>query len=473
MIPFLEQVAAHYYPGPDIAQTCFLFPNRRSLVFFKKYLAALVKEKGGGVPLPVPPLYTVNDFFYRLNHVEVTDKLRLLLELYAVYKNLNPQAEPLDEFVFWGDVMLSDFDDIDKYLVNARALLQNVEDFKALQDGMEYLSENQRQAIEHFLSHFRDADMGRVKAQFVHIWNLLYPIYRDFNKTLKERNLAYEGMVYRPPSEAYSLIIQVTIGCSHNKCRFCSMYKDKQFHIRQLEDILADLRECRAYYSRVKRIFLADGDALCLSNAKLLAILEAIRELFPECERVGVYGRATDILRKSPEELAALREAGIGIVYVGAESGNPEVLARMCKRATREELIAGVRRAEDAGIAASVSFISGLGGRELWKEHAVDSATMISEMHPSYASWLTLMLDPSAPVTQDIAEGRFELLKPAEVLEEMDVMLSHIDMPEGSTCVFRLSLKGDLPKDKERMLAVVRQAKENRDMLRPEFWRAL
>ena len=197
MIPFLEQVAAHYYPGPDIAQTCFLFPNRRSLVFFKKYLAALVKEKGGGVPLPVPPLYTVNDFFYRLNHVEVTDKLRLLLELYAVYKNLNPQAEPLDEFVFWGDVMLSDFDDIDKYLVNARSLLQNVEDFKALQDGMEYLSENQRQAIEHFLSHFRDADMGRVKAQFVHIWNLLYPIYRDFNKTLKERNLAYEGMVYR------------------------------------------------------------------------------------------------------------------------------------------------------------------------------------------------------------------------------------------------------------------------------------
>ena len=292
--------------------------------------------------------------------------------------------------------------------------------------------------------------------------------------------MEYEGMVYRPPSEAYSLIIQVTIGCSHNKCRFCSMYKDKQFHIRQLEDILADLRECRAYYRRVKRIFLADGDALCLSNAKLLAILEAIRQLYPECERVGIYGRATDILRKSPEELRALKEAGIGIVYVGAESGNPQVLACMCKRATREELIEGVRRAEDAGIAASVTFISGLGGRALWKEHAVDSATMISEMHPSYASWLTLMLDPAAPVTQDIAEGRFELLKPAEVLEEMDVMLSHIEMPAGTTCVFRsnhasnyLSLKGDLPQDRDKMLAVVRQAKENSDMLRPEFWRAL
>ena len=292
--------------------------------------------------------------------------------------------------------------------------------------------------------------------------------------------MQYEGMVYRPPSEAYSLILQVTIGCSHNKCRFCSMYKDKKFHIRQLEDILADLRECRAYYSRVRRIFLADGDALCLSNAKLLAILNAIRDLFPECERVGIYGRATDILRKTPEELKVLKEAGIGIVYVGAESGDPEVLARMCKNATREQLIEGVRRAEDAGIAASVTFISGLGGRERWKEHAVASATMISEMRPSYASWLTLMLDPSAPVTKDIAEGKFELLKPLEVLDEMEVMLEHVELPEGVTCVFRsnhasnyLSLKGDLPADRDNMLAVVRQAKENSDMLRPEYWRAL
>ena len=292
--------------------------------------------------------------------------------------------------------------------------------------------------------------------------------------------MQYEGMVYRPPSEAYSLILQVTIGCSHNKCRFCSMYKDKRFHIRQLEDILADLQECRAYYSRVRRIFLADGDALCLSNAKLLAILNAIRDLFPECERVGIYGRATDILRKTPEELKALKEAGIGIVYVGAESGDPEVLARMCKNATREQLIEGVRRAEDAGIAASVTFISGLGGRERWKEHAVASATMISEMRPSYASWLTLMLDPAAPVTKDIAEGKFELLKPLEVLDEMEVMLEHVELPEGVTCVFRsnhasnyLSLKGDLPADRDKMLAVVRQAKENSDMLRPEYWRAL
>ena len=198
MISFLQQVAAHYFQGGDIEQTCFLFPNRRSLVFFKKYLADLVR--GGNRPLMVPPLYTVNDFFYRLNHVDVTDKLRLLLELYDVYKKLNPTAEPLDEFIFWGDVMLADFDDIDKYLVNAEALLQNVKEFKALQDGMEYLSENQRQAIDHFLSHFRDVkDVNKdaIKLKFLKLWNLLFPVYRDFNKALKAKGLAYEGMVYR------------------------------------------------------------------------------------------------------------------------------------------------------------------------------------------------------------------------------------------------------------------------------------
>ena len=205
MEPFLKQVAAHYYPGGDIQDTCFLFPNRRSLVFFKKYLGDLVRESGAGVPLMMPPLYTINDFFYRLNHVEVTEPLRLLLELYGVYRQLNPQAEPLDEFVFWGDVLLADFDDIDKYLVDARVLLQNVQEIKDLQDGMEYLSENQRRAIDHFLSHFRDGkgaltvsekDSG-VKSKFLKLWNLLYPLYRDFNAVLAQKNLAYEGRVYR------------------------------------------------------------------------------------------------------------------------------------------------------------------------------------------------------------------------------------------------------------------------------------
>ena len=197
MEPFLQQVAAHYFQGGDISRTCFLFPNRRSLVFFKKYLATLVQRSGTGVPLMVPPLYTINDFFYRLSHAEVTDKLTLLLELYGVYKKLNPQAEPLDEFGFWGDVMLSDFDDIDKYLVNAQGLLQNVQEIKALQDNLDYLTENQQLAIDHFLSHFRDGKVSAVKSKFLKIWNLLYPIYRDFNEVLSQKHMAYEGKVYR------------------------------------------------------------------------------------------------------------------------------------------------------------------------------------------------------------------------------------------------------------------------------------
>ena len=290
--------------------------------------------------------------------------------------------------------------------------------------------------------------------------------------------MEYEGMIYRPPSEACSLIIQVTVGCSHNKCTFCSMYKDKQFHIRQVEDVIADLEEMRRYYRRIDRIFLADGDALCLANSKLLQILEAIRRLFPECRRVSAYASAKDILRKSPAELAELRDAGIGMVYVGAESGSPEVLRRIRKSGSREEIIGGVRAAEDAGIQASVTFISGMGGQELWEEHAVMSASMLSEMNPSFASLLTLMIEPIAPLYQELKTGTFKLLTPPQVLDETELFLSGLDL-EGP-CVFRsnhasnyLSLRGDLPKDKERLLAEVRYARQNLQVLKPEFFRAL
>lgn len=195
MDPFLRQVARHYYEGHQIEQHCFVFPNRRSLVFFRKYLGGLVRER----PLLAPRMYTINDFFYRVYNVHATDRLHLLLELYDCYKALNPEAEPLDEFVFWGDVILSDFDDIDKYLVDARGLFRNVSDFKEIQDTYEYLTENQEEAIAHFLSHFRDSrhlDRG-VKGKFVKLWNILFPLYESFRKRLEEKGMAYEGMVYR------------------------------------------------------------------------------------------------------------------------------------------------------------------------------------------------------------------------------------------------------------------------------------
>lgn len=290
--------------------------------------------------------------------------------------------------------------------------------------------------------------------------------------------MIYEGMVYRPPSEAYSLIFQVTVGCSHNKCTFCTMFKDKSFHIRKPEAIRRDMLEMRQAYSRVGRIFLADGDALCLANSKLLEILGWIREIFPECERVGIYGSSGDILRKTPEELKELKEAGIGIVYIGAESGSAEVLRRVNKNGTRGEIIKAVRMVEEAGIWSSVTFISGLGGRELQREHALDTATMLNEMRPHYASFLTLIIEPPAPMWKDLQDGNFELLKPVEVLDEMELFLENVDLSE--TCIFRsnhasnyLALKGDLPQDRDRLLAQVREARRRPEMLRGESWRGI
>ncbi len=288
----------------------------------------------------------------------------------------------------------------------------------------------------------------------------------------------YEGMVYRPPSEAYSFIVQVTIGCSHNQCTFCSMFKDKKFRVRKFEEIQADLKEARRLYARVDRIFLADGDALCLANSKLLMILHEIKALFPECERVGIYGSARDVLNKTPEELEQLKEAGLGIVYLGAESGSQKILDKIHKNATREELISAVRRVEDSGILSSVTFISGMGGKSMWREHALETASMINLMQPYYASVLTLMVDPAAPIYHDIQSGAFELLSPIEVMDEMELLMENINVEK--TCVFRsnhasnyLSLKGNLPEDKAAMLAQIRAAKKNSALLKEEYFRAL
>ena len=290
--------------------------------------------------------------------------------------------------------------------------------------------------------------------------------------------MRYEGNIFRPPSEAYSLLVQVTVGCAHNKCTFCSMYKDKKFHIRKLEEVLEDLEWARAYYPRIERIFLCDGDALCLANSKLLPILERIRQLFPECERVTVYGRATDALKKTDEELRELFEAGITMVYMGAESGSEKVLADINKGETRQQIIDGVKKVEASGMKASVTFISGLAGRAGWEEHAIETGKMLSEMSPSYAALLTLMVDPSVPIAEEIRSGRMELLTPEEVIAETLLMLKNTEVTK--TCIFRsnhasnyLSLKGNLPEDKEAMMALLREAMNNHDMLKDERFRAL
>ncbi len=207
MTPFLKQVADHYYNEGKIEEKCFVFPNRRSMVWFRKHLCSAVKD----VPLLAPQMLTINDFFSRVSGVPASDRVRLLLELYDSYKALNPKAESLDEFIFWGDVILADFNDVDKYLVDPKQLFANVADFKALQDTFEYLTDTQREAIKGFLSHFNDqsgkltVDLGTddpdVKGRFLLIWNILYPLYVSYNKSLADKGMAYEGMVYRSLAE--------------------------------------------------------------------------------------------------------------------------------------------------------------------------------------------------------------------------------------------------------------------------------
>lgn len=290
--------------------------------------------------------------------------------------------------------------------------------------------------------------------------------------------MRYEGDIYRPPSEAYSLLIQVTIGCSHNKCTFCSMFKDKMFRVREVSEVMEDLETVRKTYRKVERVFLCDGDALCLSTDKLLVILDRIRELFPECKRVSVYGSAKDVLRKTPQELATLREHGMGMIYLGAESGSQKVLDMICKGVSREEMIEAVRKIENAGIPTSVTFISGLAGKENWEEHAIETGKMITEMNASYVSLLTLMLDSRAPIVGQINRGELTLLSAEEVVAEAYLLLKHANPTK--PCVFRsnhasnyVSLRGNLPADKPRLMEQLERAMADTGLLKDERFRML
>lgn len=289
--------------------------------------------------------------------------------------------------------------------------------------------------------------------------------------------MRYEGMVYRPPSEARSLIIQVTIGCAHNTCTFCSMYKEKNFRVRSLEEIFQDLDDaCQVYGNQIRRIFLADGDALVLETEKLLQILAYIQKKFPYAERVTSYGTAQDILRKSVEELRQLREAGLEMIYMGAESGDEEILKAIRKDVSCAEMTEAAAKLKESGIALSVTFISGLGGRARRDEHARASARLVSAMNPEYVGFLTLMLEEPAPILQEIRSGKLELLRPEDVLEEMRIFLQHVDS-QGT--VFRsnhasnyIVLKGTLNEDIPEMLAYLDEV-ERRQNYRPESSRLL
>ena len=288
--------------------------------------------------------------------------------------------------------------------------------------------------------------------------------------------IEYEGRVFRPPSEAYSLIVQVTIGCSHNKCTFCDMYKEKRFRVRKLEDVKADFDEARRMYRRVGRIFLADGDALMCRTEHMAEILRYIRELFPECERVTSYGSPASILCKKQEELNLLHSLGLDMIYMGLESGSDEVLRRVNKGETADEIVRAGLMVKAAGMKLSVTCIAGLGSLELSEEHAIRTAEALSRMKPEYIGLLTLLFELDTPLMEDWQAGRFYMMTPKEIAAETLVLLEHIDA-EGS--VFRsnhasnyVNLAGTLNADREAMCQRLRQALDGKVRFRSEAFRA-
>ena len=289
--------------------------------------------------------------------------------------------------------------------------------------------------------------------------------------------MRYEGKIYRPPSEAKSIIIQVTVGCSHNQCTFCHMYKDKQFKIRNIKEIMKDLTTARNSYETVKRIFLADGNALCLKTNDLKTILAKINELFPECERVGTYSSPTDILNKSVAELEELKELGLKIAYLGIESGSNKVLQAVKKGVTAQELIEAGKKMVASGIKLSATLISGLGGKANWEEHAVKSAEVVNEINPDYLALLTLLIDEETEIYDQIQREEFELLAPKEVVIETKQLIENLEV---SNCIFRsnhasnyLSLAGTLNQDKDKLLQKLNYAANDSSQYKPESLRGL
>ena len=288
--------------------------------------------------------------------------------------------------------------------------------------------------------------------------------------------MRYEGRIFRPPSEARSYILQATIGCKHNTCAFCDMYYEKTYRQRPLEEILEDLQLAKKAGYSPDRIFIADGDALAMDQEMLLAVLKDISLVFDKCKRVGIYATAKDVIDKGLDQLIELKNQGLGIVYLGLESGDDTVLKKMQKGSRSQTMIEAGRLVKEAGIKLSVTVISGLGGRLGWENHAIQTGRVLSEMDPDYIGLLTLMLSPNTPITQWIEKGEFVKLSPEEILLETKLMLEHLNV---TSCAFRsnhasnyVSLSAQLPHEKNKALSQIEHALKHAGY-KPESYRQL
>ena len=287
----------------------------------------------------------------------------------------------------------------------------------------------------------------------------------------------YDGVLFRPPSESASLLLQVTVGCSHNKCVFCEMYRDKSFRIKPWHEIEEDIIEATRF--RLRRVFLCDGDALMAPQDDLVQVLEAIAERMPWVERVGTYADARSILRKTPEELETLHYLGLGIIYHGIESGDDEILKRFRKGSTAAQAVDAARRVIDAGITYSGIVLLGLGELERSREHAVATAGVLNLIQPHYVGVLSTMATEGGTLDAMIQAGEFTLPGRTAMTRELRVLLEHLNL---ESCLLtsnhasnHLTIRVVLPQDKPKTLAYIDKTLEagGDDAFRPDFLRGL
>lgn len=290
-------------------------------------------------------------------------------------------------------------------------------------------------------------------------------------------SLDYEGAIYRPPSEARSIILQATVGCSHNRCSFCVSFKDKRFRIKDRATIEADLQKAARLYRGVKRLFVADGDALIMPMSEWRWLLPAIRTYLPWVERVGVYATGRAIRKKSSEELAWLAENRLGIIYLGVESGDPQTLDYVRKESTAAQLIEAGQKVKAAGIGLSVTVLLGIApaGRSL--DHGRQTGQLLTAMDPDFVGALSMILCPGTELAELVNRGEHQVPTPVELLAELREMLAHTELTQGLFMANHASnylpLKVEMPRGKARAMALLDAAIQGQVQLRPESYRAL
>ena len=287
----------------------------------------------------------------------------------------------------------------------------------------------------------------------------------------------YEGNIIRPPSEANSILLQVTVGCSRNKCTFCGTYTGERFRIKPDAVILEDIAFAAKYCQRQRRVFLCDGDALIIPKKRLLKILQAIKNQLPWVTRVGVYANAKSLKMKTPEELRDLKAHGLGIAYMGLETGDDVTLKKINKGAMSQDMIEMGKKAREAGIKLSITVLLGIAGRERSRIHAEETGRVLSAIDPDYVGALSLMLIPGTPLFDDYRSGQFALIEPGEMLAELRTMIAHTNLSKGlfhaNHASNYLPIKARLPRDKAATLNLIDMALAGEIALKPEYMRAL